>query len=327
MTFEGVPWAIGGGAEVPVEAGRLVAYAATGGADGVAVSGDLKVLPLAVPGSSVRVMKGAAMMPSRAAGTEQQSYALRNLGEDLVPITATGSGSGRTDMVIARIEDSSIAGEPWATPVDVVNGPYAFPRVLEGVPSSAIANNRAARDYLRSQGFTAIPLAGITLPASTGTITSGMITDLRNLARPRSYGEPKYPAVPYPITLSTVGVDTTWPGGGPTIDVPEWATHATARVLISGIRIANGYPANGWTHIAATGYPTVRTVGTQFTLDATPQVLMSAGELPDISLVAGKRVTFELRGYRDDSGGAVGALQTAQYTSIEYDIKFHERAV
>jgi hypothetical protein len=327
MTFEGVPWAIGGGAEVPVEAGRLVAYAATGGADGVAVAGDLKVLPLAVAGPSVRVMKGACMMPSRAAGVDLQSYAVRNLSEEVVGITATGSGSGRSDMVIVRVEDSSVAGEPWATPTNPVNGPYAFARVLQGVPSSAIVSNRAARDYLASQGFTAIPLAGVTLPASTGTITSGMITDLRNLARPQMWGEPKYPAVPYPVTLSTVGTDTTWPGGGPTIDVPKWATHASVTVLIAGIRIATGYPANGWLHVAATGYPTVRTVGTQFTLDATPPVLMSAGEIPNIPLIAGKRVTFELRGYRNDTDGAVGALQTAQFTSIEYKITFFERTV
>ena len=327
MTFEGVPWAIGGGAEVPVEAGRLVAYAATGGADGVAVSGDLKVLPLEVAGGSVRVMKGVAVMPSRAAGNEQQSYAARNLDEEVVGITATGSDSGRSDMVIVRVEDSTVAGEPWSPPVDVVNGPYVHARVLEGVPSSAIASNRAARDYLKTQGFTAIPLAGVTLPASTGTVTSDMITDLRNLARPRTQLETKLPAVPYPVTLSTVQVDTTWPGGGPTIDVPEWATHASVVVFIAGVRIANGYPANGWTHVAVTGYSTVRTVGTQFTLDATPAVLMSAGELPDVPLIAGKRVTFELRGYRDDTNGAVGALQTAQFTSIVYNVTFHERVV
>lgn len=326
MTFEGVPWAIGGGAEVPVEAGRLVAYAATGGADGVSVAGDLKVLPLAVPGSSVRVVKGSALMPSRAAGVDQQSYAVRNLSEEVVGVTATGSGSGRSDMVIVRVEDSTVAGEPWATPVDPVNGPYVFPRVLEGVPSSAIATNRAARDYLASQGMTAIPLAGITLPASTGTITSGMITDLRNLARPRSEIVTAHPAPPVPSWLSTIAVDVTWPGGGPTVDVPSWATHADVQVLIGGAIVAPGYPANGWTHIAATGYPTVRTVGTQHTINANPPVMMSAGSLPNVNLIAGKRVTFQLVGYRS-SDGSPGELGTAAHTSVVYQFTFHERAV
>jgi hypothetical protein len=303
----------------------LVAYAATGGADGVAVAGDLKVLPLAVAGPSVRVMKGACMMPSRAAGVDLQSYAARNLSEDLVGITATGSGSGRSDMVIVRVEDSTVPGEPWATPTDPVNGPYVFPRVLPGVPSSAIASNRAARDYLKAQGFTAIPLAGVTLPASTGTITGGMITDLRNLARPRSLPVMEVPAVTYPNWLASVGVDTIWPGNGPTIDVPEWATHAAVRVTIAGPIIGVGYPANGWLHIAATGYPTVRTSGTQYTLDATPSALVSIGTLPNVNLIAGKRVTFQLVGYKSSAGS--GELGTAAHTSIAYDFTFTERTV
>ena len=326
MTFEGVPWAIGGGAEVPVEAGRLVAYAATGGADGVSVAGDLKVLPLAVPGSSVRVMKGSATMPSRAAGTDQQSYAVRNLSEDLVAITATGSGAGRSDMVIVRVEDSTIAGEPWATPADPINGPYVFPRVLEGVPASAIVSNQAARDYLETQGFTAIPLAGVTLPVSTGTVDASMISDLRNLARPRTDIIPAHPAPPVPSWLTTAGVDVVWPGGGPTVDVPDWATHADVTVLIGGAVVGVGYPANGWTHIAATGYPTVRTSGTQHTINANPPVMMSSGALPDVPLIAGKRVTFELIGFRS-TDGSVGELGTAAHTSVVYQFTFHERTV
>lgn len=327
MTFEGVPWAVGGGAEHSPEVARLLAHVATSGADGIVTSGDLKVLPLATPGGSVRIMKGAAVLPSRAAGGDQQSYAARNLSEDVVAVTATGSGSGRTDMVVLRVEDSTLAGEPWPDPPSAANGPYVFGRVLQNVPSSAIADNLAARAWLASQGYTAIPLAGITLPTSTGTVSSGMIKDLRNLARPRNQPVSEIPAVPNPVTLSSVGVDTVWPGGGPTIDVPAWATHVSVTVLIAGIRVATGYPANGWLHVAATGYPTVRTVGTQFTCDTTPATLVAAGNLADVSLIAGKRVTFELKGYRNDTGGAVGALQTAAYTSIVYNLTFHERAV
>lgn len=326
MTFEGVPWAIGGGARVPVPAGRLLAHVATGGADGVTMAGDLKVQPLAVPGGSVRVMKGAALLPSRAAGVDQQSYAVRNLNEEVVAISPTGSGAGRTDMVIVRVEDSTLAGEPWSPPASVEDGPYVYARVLEGVPSSATASNLAARAYLKSLNYTAIPLARVVLPASTGTVTSGMITDLRNLARPRSEPVVELPTVPNPVTLSSVGTDVVWPGGGPTVNVPEWATHASVMVVVAGIRIATGYPANGWLHVAATGYPTVRTTGTQFTVDATPATMIAAGKLPDVHLIAGKTVTFELKGYRNDVD-APGSLQTAAHTSIVYNITFHERAV
>lgn len=324
MAFDPVPWFVGGGAEHSPEVARLIGHVATSGADGVVASGDLKVQPLAVPGGSVRVMKGACLMPSRAAGTDQQSYAARNLSEEVVAITATGSGGGRTDMVIVRVEDSSIAGEPWTTPADPKVGPYVFARVLENVPSGAVVSNLAAREYLASQGYTGIPLAAVTLPASTGTVDAGMITDLRNVARPRSEIITAHPAPPVPSWLSTIAVDTVWPGGGPTIDVPAWATHADAQVLIGGAVVGVGYPANGWTHIRATGYPTVRTVGTQHTINANPPVMMSAGSLPDVPLIAGKRVTFELVGYRS-SDGSPGELGTAAHTSVVYQITFHER--
>ena len=198
-----------------------------------------------------------------------------------------------------------------------------FGRVLEGVPSSAITDNLAARAYLKSQGFTAIPLAGITLPASTGAVTASVIKDLRNLAQPRNASMVDLPAVVHPNWLSVHG-ETIWPAAGSTVDVPEWVTHASAQVTIAGPIVGTGYPADGWLRIAATGYPTVLTGWTQFTLDATPAVMVAAGNFADAHLIAGKRVTFQVVGLRSGNG-TPGVLGTAQHTSVTYALNFHER--
>ncbi|WP_348240077.1 hypothetical protein, partial [Salmonella enterica] len=86
------------------EVARLLAYAATAGAKGIVTPGDIKVVPLDVPGSSVRVHAGACLIPSEAAGGAQQTYVGRNPSADTVSISATGSGSGRSDLIVARVE-------------------------------------------------------------------------------------------------------------------------------------------------------------------------------------------------------------------------------
>lgn len=213
-------WAVAG-AQSSARIARLQLQSASRSGNGVVTTSDLRVRPLAVPGTSVRIDSGAAVV----LGREQQfqgSYYAHNIGEDTIPISPTGSGSGRTDMVILRVEDPSIDGTPWTH--DPATEPVYYFRVLEGVSPTAVD---------LPAGMTGIPLARITLPASTGTITAGMITDLRQQANPRTE---------YVLLTQRGGSQSTtpgdwdeagnitrpdwerWPQHDWTTTIPEWAT-------------------------------------------------------------------------------------------------------
>lgn len=228
MTWE--HWFIGGGAQHSPEVARLVSYAATSGSEGIVGATDLTVRPLPVPAGQVRVSPGASVIPNRSTGGAYQSYLGRLPTEDRVSIAPTGSAGGRVDMVIARVEDPFAAGTPWQDPDDPTVGPYIFTRVLDNVGAAAIASPDAARKYLRSKGYSAIPLAGITMPANTGTVTASMVKSLREMANPRRRRDVS--------TVNLVGterdvLDSTtyeyWPDQAANakwgaVEIPEWAT-------------------------------------------------------------------------------------------------------
>lgn len=227
MTFDPVPWFVGGGAHHSPEVARLLAYAATSGAEGVVAPGDLKVVPLDVPGSSVRALAGAAVILSKAAGGAQQTYVGRNPSEEVVGISATGSGSGRSDLVIARVEDPFMPGEPWSDPEDVTSGPYIFVRVIPNV---------AAGTTTVPAGTSGIPLARIDVPANTATITAGMIVDLRKVANPRR--ETVHTRVDMAYAPDDMGSPTyaPFPNVSTSVAIPSWATKAVVRLDITGVQ-------------------------------------------------------------------------------------------
>lgn len=253
MTFDPVPWFVGGGAQHSPEIARLLSYAATGGASGVIEIDDLRVAPLATPGGSVRVLPGACVIPNRASGGAQQSYMGRLPTEDSgIAIAPTDASGGRIDMVIARVEDPYMAGTPWQDPADPTVGPYIFTRVLPDVPSSAVTSPVAARQYLAAQGESAIALAAINMPASTSTVTDTEITSLREIPMPRRHRFVSTHTLSSGETdvLTATGVDgepfpvaaiNAWDS----VDIPEWATEA--RVVATWAQVTQP-PGNsaGW---------------------------------------------------------------------------------
>jgi len=233
MAWDSVPWFVGGGAEHSPEVARLLAYAATGGAEGVVSTGDLKVQPLAVPGGSVVVAGGAALILARSVGGDQQTYVARLPDSDTVAIAPTGSSGGRSDLIVAQIEDPFMAGEPWQDPADPAVGPYVFTRVISNVP----AGTTRLQNVAGYEGRSAVTLARVDLPASTGTVTSAMIKDLRTLARPRET------TLVYADLGSSAGTLSStdgklFPPYAPAVTVPEWATHVRVDVSISQLQSA-----------------------------------------------------------------------------------------
>ena len=242
MAWDNTPWFVGGGAQHSPEVARLLGYAATSGAEGIVTPGDLKVQALAVPGGSVRVAPGAALVLNRAAGGDSQTYAARLPVEDTVAIAATGSGAGRTDLIVVQVEDPFMAGEPWQAPADPTVGPYVFTRVISNVPAGTTSLQQVAGYGGRS----AVTLARIDIPASTGTITNAMITDLRRVARPRSLQVTvSAQSSGGPLATAVDPVDTTtfvkWPDAATwSVEVPAWATHVQVRGDVVSFVVKSG---------------------------------------------------------------------------------------
>ncbi|URQ05006.1 minor tail protein [Arthrobacter phage Iter] len=330
MSWDSVPWFVGGGAEHSPEVARLLAHAAVGGAEGLVTPADLKVTPLAVPGGGVQIAPGAALIRSRAAGGALQTYVARNPTTDTVTIAATGSGSGRTDLIVAQIEDPYMAGEPWQEPSNPKIGPYVYTRVISNVP----AGTTRLQDVAGYSGRTAITLARVTLPASTGTVTAGMITDLRKLARPRT--ERRMTTV-FPAGARTAGnkLPTSsygpWPltsAQRPAVQVPEWATRIDIAVHMSGVLFMKGTAAD-----------TVAGIRTAFgtTTPAENGILIQDAEDADgryhYTLVGTHAIPASMRGttqYIEPQGvrtSGTGNWYADYQSSIIVDWQFSEEAV
>ncbi|GAA5071054.1 hypothetical protein [Streptomyces similanensis] len=231
MAWDGIPWFVEG-TTASEETLRLIVDAAVGGGEGVIGPADLLVTALDVPGAAVQVGPGAMVAKRRGAlGGGSQSYAARMptpQQEDVAPTTVEGP---RSDLVIARIEDP-YGGETWPEPEDPAVGPYVWTRIISDVPAGTTSIREIAPDS------TAVTLARIDLPAGTSTVTAAMVTDLRQIARPRSHTSRRYlpgwsaPDDVGPVTdeWEVFPIGATW-----TDKVPDWATHVTLHAHITGL--------------------------------------------------------------------------------------------
>lgn len=250
MSFFGVPWMIGGGqAQHAADLGRIVAHAAFGGVEGVVGPLDLRILPLSTPGGAVRGMPGTCAVLNRSLGGDGQMYVNRNTQAVDVLINPTTSTGPRSDLVVAQVMDPYAAGEGWDVPADPANGPYMAFRVIEGVSPST--TSVAGTGLLTS----AIALARIDLPSSTGTVESQHIKDLRQVAgsstrlgeavdslAQRSWTSVQALADPNPggTLLHTNTTYRTWPDEADwDVPIPSWATAADIEITLSPA-LANG---------------------------------------------------------------------------------------
>lgn len=330
MPLDSVPWFVGGGAQHSPEVARTLAFAATGGKQGVISPGDLKVTPTSVPGNSVQVSVGSAVIPSRNATGRNQSYIARMNTADTAAIAATSSSGGRSDLVVIQIEDPWVSGEPWQDPSDPTVGPYVFTRVISNVPAGTTDLNNVS-GY---SGRTAITLARIDIPASTGTITSSMITDLRSIANPRS----ERTVVSGVLTGAERVLSTdTWQSfpvnNISNVYVPTWATHAVVR-LETTVRAISGdtyfnmqaflHQPQDSTHL----FSDIRFDGIAVSAGnqmRAPIILPSSGPWPIPSDARGKSVGVGARVKAvNTSGGRIGEGKEDYYI---VDITFLERAV
>lgn len=297
----------------------MLAYAATGGAEGVVGINDCKVSALAVPGTSVRVSTGGIVALNRSTGGGQQSYIMRNTSETEVPIVATG-GATRYDLIVARVEDPQYP--PWSPPADPVVGPYVNIVAITNVPASTTSAAQLAL------GYPAVALARLAIPASTATITGAMITDLRKVPKPRRHRELRTYALSGADTdsITTNAADgERWPDVAWTMDIPEWATAANVLAFWNGVRVPanSNYFGSIWAKI---GTQVTQTSAWEAGTISTVQRLgfAAADDITIPSAMRGTTQTVELRARW--AGGTVNFVYLDQYSSISLDVEFVERA-
>ncbi|MER7497131.1 hypothetical protein ABT033_31600 [Streptomyces pharetrae] len=232
MAWDGIPWFVENTA-ASEETLRLVVEAAVCGGEGIIGPADLRVTALDVPAAAVQVGTGAMIAKRRAAaGGGSQSYAARMPTVEQVDIEAAAVDGPRSDLIIARVEDP-FGGEVWPEPADPEIGPYVFTRVISDVP----AGTTRIQDIEPSSA--AVTLARVDLPAGATTVTAAMITDLREMARPRRQSTRRYlyGAWSTPDDLGPiVDVWEAFPLGALWAErVPEWATHVSVHASITGL--------------------------------------------------------------------------------------------
>lgn len=324
------PWMIGGGVSHEVEVARLLAYASTGGAEGIVTPGDLKVRPLSTPGGKIRVAPGAALMLNRFPGGTGQTYVGRLPAQEEVAVTATGSAGGRTDLVVARIHDPQYAGP---VPPDVQEFSYARTEIIESVP----AGTTSTRDLNLS--YPAVALARIDLPNNTGTVEASHVTDVREIAQPRRAMELRT------YRLNTGDEDRlnamtsdgeVWPNAAvlawdPGIWVPEWATRVRIVCTWSGILQPSGYArGNGWVQVGPTP-DGVRTASTRWqSADASSASRDVHVVADDIKVLAAHRGTYQRfypKAYVADGTAAARRPTLQDASSVVLQVDFYETAV
>ena len=297
------------GATHPAAQFRMLIKDLSRGAEGITEGDDLKVTQRATPGGGITVADGSCVIKGRD-DAFQGHYAAYNAGAFNVDIASTG-GTGRSDMLIVRVEDPEyIAG------LDPAVDQIVYFQVISGVSSSATTI---------PDGRTGIPLARIDIPASTATITDAMITDLRSVANPR---RTRQMLTHSPASDSAVlGASTTFSyfstEPGVNILVPDWATKARIRVDVSPLRYSvNDFFGN----LSAT-------FGSSLTLQSTglddnqgtgirkiPAICADTLTVPS----AYRGTTQLLRPQANGNSGNLGRINVTTSTTFVYDVEFEE---
>lgn len=330
MALEMDSWAVTG-AQSSARIARLQLQSGTASGNGVVNSDHLQVLPLSVPGTSVRITSGGATILGREQ-TFQGSYFAFNVGDAELAISPTGSGGGRSDLVVLQVEDPNIDGTPWGH--DVTTDPVYYFRVIEGVSSSA---DTAPSDR------TAVALARIDIPSSTATITAGMITDVRVVANPRTERVVlMQEAAPLPGgTWDEAGDYVTdferWPQNQWPVRIPDYATEAQVKAEWNLVFFdplggdAGTYDARGLVRVGFIGAET-----NAFTEESPYNLNPTSGTNGyRTSVATGRKVAIppELRGttvsvrmYAKGDAGQRGRLIANEGSTFILDITFNEKA-
>jgi len=333
MTLNNAAWAIDG-ARINARLARRASYNVLGNTEGVTSAGDLKVSTLAVPGVGLTISAGNASLLNRYQGASiNETYSISNIGDEVLDSSfmPPANAAARSHLVCVTIGDPefSQAGHPWMLSTDPAAGTeetFKYVRffVIPNVPAGTTSFKQLNKNY------PALALARIDVPANTSTITSGMITDLRKLARPRQARVLQNGVVVGSGDVLDSG-SKVWPFDvQPNVDIPDWATHAFIVVTVNSVYHDQGNVSgslapeiliDGTTTYTGTsvGYTLNSAVGTveRVTLAASAEMYLGPN-------LRGTTQKFRVRGARTTGPGYIS---TAPGSQVIYDIQFYERAI
>lgn len=265
MTFRTSPLAIDG-ALISSSQLREGTYAGTNGSEGIVGKDDLKVTPLSVPGNGIQIAPGVGLVLNRYQTVKiNQTYSVSN---PTVHTITSGSmpavsPSARSFLVCVTIGDpeGSQVGHPWMGANDPPDGTEASFNYVRPWLIQCPGGTKSFTEL--GLNFPALVLARIDIPGSTSTITSGMITDLRALAQPRTQ---------VAINNATAGSSNPLNGGDiidgllayerwpnqnvVTVKVPEWAVTAKVTGFVEGVLLTKAGAGAIRAAIAETGAAT-----------------------------------------------------------------------
>ncbi|MEU9925164.1 hypothetical protein AB0H51_28415 [Streptomyces griseoluteus] len=319
MTWDPIPWFVEG-TMASEETMRLIVDAAVCGGEGVLNPADLLVTALDTPDNAVQVTPGAMVAQRRTVmGGGNQSYAARMPTVEQVDIEPTGADGPRSDLIIARVEDP-YGGETWPAPEDPTVGPYVFTRVISDVPPGTTSILDIDPDS------TAITLARVDLPVSTSSITPAMVTDLRQMARPRTSSFRRYlpGAWSTPDDVGPIGVWEEFPLGATwTEKVPAWATHVSVHATITGLLHPDTAEARGQLRVSfeeqhGASMPYGATQAGRLAVQAGHTFLLDPddrGQLRDISIEG------------IGTSGFTGVLRADAYTVVALEVTYLQEPV
>jgi len=313
MTLIQPPMMVDGGIH-PARTMRMMIRDLSRGSQGVTEYNDLKVTQQTTPGAGVQISDGSAVV--RGAAWGQGSYTQYNVGSALLAVAPTGA-TGRTDLVVLRVEDPEYEGS-----LNPASDDIGFFAVVSNVSATATA---------APAGMTAIPLARITLPPNCATVTAAMITDLRVIANPRRDRQ---------LYTSSPGGDQNWagnkngtlvywpPAASWSIAVPAWAVRARIKMDIAAVQVMNG---SVWGQAAfqlgtVQGQTINMDTGAFVGGDWSQRVNLISGDtlaIPD----AMRGTTVQLRAQIGLASSAAGVLQADVATSCFADVEFEEGVV
>lgn len=330
MTFNNAAWAIDG-ARITGALARLAAYATGGGRSGVVKPSDLKVSPLAVPGNGLRISSGGANVLNYYQADPDEAYVVSNAGVHTVlsadmpaPVPATAY---YLVCVVVGDPEFDQTGHPYMpTTIAPEDAPdFEYVRVVV-VPCSA------GTTHFEELGldYPAYALARLEIPASTTTITSEMIIDVRELAQPRSErvvltGQP---STGLNLTQADVFHPTgLWTDYTPSIDVPSWATKVDVVAHIaSALHVDPEVQGQIAVKLGSTQGP-----GISYAFDDTDsaggaeRVSLLAPMTADVSGVAGTTQILGITGYK--LSAYAGYLSTYSGMVIVFDVQFSESVI
>lgn len=319
MAVDPTAYFVGGGAEHSPETVRAAYHESTGGNEGVSGALDLKVVPLSPAGAGVNVLSGGGTLINRYPGGQGQSYAGRAPSQTFVPITATGTGGGRSDLIVMRVLDPQYEGQP---PADPLNFDYTRLRVIEGVAPNTVS----ALDL--NLGYPAIALGRVDMPVNTATVAQGYVTDLRQLTQPKIR---LVPAQFFPNTdkVMTKNAYSSWPFSGimSNIAVPWWANRVEITATVNGIEITGSTTVDNVAGVrtafdmGAGGTPNYSENGILKGKGGTRQSISIVGSHPIPANRRGKTVGISLQG---NQTVGTGTFQGDYQTSIAVLIIFKE---